>query len=546
MKTEPFYIEANQPLANDYLHHYERVNGLYDFNPLDRNSISDRLNWLETNSHLKADRNDLSACLNYFNQKIGNSELALQNIEALKESETLVVVGGQQAGLFSGPLLTIYKIITIIKQAREASRQLNRKVVPVFWIAGEDHDFDEVNHIQSLSSNLKIKKIKVIPAEEGTKSTISELKIHLDDWKQVLESISEDLIETEFKAEILDRLNSIVEHSDTLVEVFAKMMVWLFGTSGLILLDSNDEQLRQLEIPMFKKLIEQNAVFNESIIYGKKRVESLAYSPQADIHENQSNLFYIHERERLLLHRTDQGEYADKQNIVTFTEEELILLLNQHPERFSNNVFTRPIMQEYLFPVWSTVLGPSEIAYWGLLKDVFHLFDMKLPIIQPRFEYTILESTIDKHMRKYDLSMKDVLKYFEDKKKNWLLEQDELNIEQQFSDVKKSFKELYEPVLSTIENINPGMVKLGLTNKQKIIEQISFLEKRSLNAFQSQHESSIRQLDRIQLSIKPLEKPQERVYNVITYLNKYGFDWIQQLIDEPIDNDNLHSIIYLP
>ncbi|NBI29411.1 bacillithiol biosynthesis cysteine-adding enzyme BshC [Chengkuizengella marina] len=546
MKTEPFYIEANQAIANDYLNHYGRVTDLYDFNHLDKNSISDRLNWLETNSHLKADRSDLSKCLKNFNQKIGNTELALQNIEALNEKETLVVVGGQQAGLFSGPLLTIYKIITIIKQAREASKQLKRKVVPVFWIAGEDHDFDEVNHIQYLSSNLQIKKIKVQSTEEDFKSTISELKIQFDEWKQVLNEISEDLIATEFKAVILDRLNSIVEHSNTLVEVFARMMVWLFGKSGLILLDSNDDQLRQLEVPMFINLIKQNQDLNETLILGKKHVESLGYKSEVEISDNQSNLFYIHKSERLLLNRTDQGVYTDKQKKISYNGDELIELLSSYPQRFSNNVFTRPIMQEYLFPVWSTVLGPSEIAYWGLLKETFHLFDMKLPIIQPRLEYTILESTVQKHMKKYKLSLEDVVSRFEDKKKSWLIEQDDLNIEQQFSEVKKSFEDLYAPVLSMVENINPGMLKLGLTNKQKIIQQISFLEKRSLNAFQSQHESSIRQLDRIQLSIKPLEKPQERVYNIITYLNKYGFDWIQQLIDEPTDHKNLHSIIYLP
>ncbi|MFS1513482.1 bacillithiol biosynthesis cysteine-adding enzyme BshC [Chengkuizengella sp. SCS-71B] len=546
MKTEPYYIKANQPLTNDYLNYFERVNGLFDFNPWDKNSITDRLSWLETNSHLKADRNALSEYLKYFNQKVGNTELALQNIEALKERETLVVIGGQQAGLFSGPLLTIYKIITIIKQAREASKQLKRKVIPVFWIAGEDHDFDEVNHIHYLSSNSKIKKLKIQPAQEDLKSPISDLKIHLDEWKQVLNDISEDLIETEFKAEILDRLNCITDNSNNLVEVFAKMMVWLFGTSGLILLDSNDEQLRQIEVTMFSNLIKQNGALNEALYLGKKHVETLGYVPQAQINDNQSNLFYIHQSERLLLMRTIQGEYTDKQNKVSFKEDELIQLLYKHPERFSNNVFTRPIMQEYLFPVWSTVLGPSEIAYWGLLKEVFHLFDMKLPIIHPRFEYTIIESTIQKYMKKYKFSMDDVLSHFEDKKKSWLLEQDELKVEEHFSEVKKSFEELYEPLLSKIENINPSMAKLGLRNKQKIIEQISFLEKRSVNAIQSQHEAAIRQLDRIQLSIKPLEKPQERVYNVITYLNKYGFDWFKQLLDEPTDKENLHSIIYLP
>jgi uncharacterized protein YllA (UPF0747 family) len=202
-------------------------------------------------------------------------------------------------------------------------------------------------------------------------------------------------------------------------------------------------------------------------------------------------------------------------------------------------------MQEFLFPVLATVLGPGEIAYWGLTNLAFETLNMEMPIIVPRLEFTLIEGTTAKQMDKFALSVETVVTQFEQWKQDWLTAQDQLGLAARFSEVKQQFKSLYDPLVETIAGINPGMRKLGETNVQKIIEQIEFLEARGVEANQAQYEAALRHLERIRLSLHPLGKPQERVYNVIGYLNKYGNGLLKQLLELPYTTDGVHRIIYI-
>lgn len=542
MRSETYDWKKQQSIAEDYLNDFGRVRSLFEYDPWDEAVLEQRTKWLDEAAHLRVDRGQFIKVLRNYNQSIDNSKEALEAVSWLEDPRTLAVVGGQQSGLFTGPLLVIYKAITLIQAAKKASSRLNRKVIPVFWIAGEDHDFDEVNHIHYLSQQLNVEKIK-LEHPTGKKTSVSHISMELNDWENVINQLNDSLIDTEFKPGLIHRLREISQKSSTLTDFFARIMAWLFGKHGLILLDSSDLELRKLEGPLFQSLIKQHKHVNESLLKGRKRVESLGYEPQAEVLEGQANLFFIHEENRVLLKQSEDG-FADKKEQLFFSQEQLIEIAQTSPEQFSNNVFTRPIMQEYLLPVLSTVLGPGEISYWGLIAEAFHVMDMKMPVITPRREFTLLEGTIQKHMSKYELSFDEIIYQFDDKKQAWLDAQDTLRIDQRFDDVKQQFANLYDPLLETVAKIHTGIQKLGETNKQKIIEQIEFLQSRTNDAFQSQYEASLRQLERIHLSILPLGKPQERVYNIFVYLNKYGTDWLDEVICSPVEDNKLHTIIY--
>jgi uncharacterized protein YllA (UPF0747 family) len=201
-------------------------------------------------------------------------------------------------------------------------------------------------------------------------------------------------------------------------------------------------------------------------------------------------------------------------------------------------------MQDYLFPVLSTVLGPSEIAYWGLLREAFRLFGLRMPTLVPRLEFTLLEGTIQKQMGKFGLEFDDVVRRLDDKMNGWLAAQGSLEVEKLFADAKAKFGDLYGPVVDTVAGLNPGLKKLAETNRSKIVEQIEFLEAKAADAFRSQHETSLRHWERIRQSVLPLGKPQERVYNVFQYWVKYGGGWLQQLAEQPLSSDGDHRIVY--
>lgn len=542
MKFETYQGKSIQPLAEKYSCDFSAVEALFEHDPWEETAWDERLAWLEKRESFCADRESLVHALRQFNLTVGNSPEALKAIEDLRDARTAVVMGGQQAGLFTGPLLVIYKAITIIRKAKEASEKLGIRVVPVFWIAGEDHDFDEVNHIFYLSNELKVEKMK-LPHPTGMRTSVNHVPIDRNLWAEMLGQLSQSLPDSEFKPGLVEKIRQINERSATLVDSFAQLLAWLFGSHGLVLANSDDAELRRVETKMFRRLIAENERLNEVLLDGRRSVEKLGFVPQTEVNEEQANLFVYAGGERIALHRRGEG-FSDKKGRAHFSRDELLQIAEEHPERLSNNVLSRPLMQEYLFPVLATVLGPSEIAYWGLLKQAFHRFGMRMPLIVPRMEFTLFEGTVQKQMDKFALSSHDVFEHLQQKKKDWLRAQDTLDLPGRFADAKRQFADLYRPLLETVSGIHPGMGKLGETNMQKIVEQIEFLEHRALDAFQSRFDSALRQWERIRLSLLPLGKPQERVYNVLAYLNKYGDGWIRELLEAPLENNGVRHLVY--
>lgn len=543
MRLERYQWAPGQPITRDYLKDFASVASLYEHNPWEQSGERDRVAWLDHADRPEADREELVRTLLAYNERIGNAPAALAQIDSLRDRRTLVVAGGQQAGLFTGPLLVLYKAITILTEARRASARLGREVVPVFWIAGEDHDVDEVNHTYVLSDALAVQKIK-LNAESGVKTSVSRWNVPKEAWDDALDQLEQSLMNTEFKPELMDRLRSILSESNSLTEQFARTLAWLFGEYGLVFVDSDDPSLRRLEAGLFRSIIGRQAELSETVMVAKDSLEAAGYKAQVELQSDQAHLFVYNDAgERLLLYRRE-GQFVDRKGTVSFTLQELEQVAGQEPHRLSNNVVTRPLMQDYLFPVLSTVLGPSEIAYWGLLRGAFTLFGLRMPVLVPRLEFTLLEGTVQKQMGKFGLEFEDVILRLDDKMNTWLESQGSLEVEKLFADAKAKFGDLYGPVVEAVAGINPGLRKLGETNRSKIVEQMEFLEARAADAFRSQHETSLRHWERIRQSVVPQGKPQERVYNVFQYWVKYGGGWLRELIEAPLSRDGDHRIVY--
>ncbi|WP_274363310.1 bacillithiol biosynthesis cysteine-adding enzyme BshC [Paenibacillus thermotolerans] len=544
-KRPPFVRDVMQNSANaanrfDFSHPYGNIEGL-----------KERAAWLDRPDRPSANRDTLADVLITYNRKHGNAQEAIEAIEKLRRSDTLAVIGGQQAGLFTGPMLVFYKALTVIQAAKAAEAELGRFVIPVFWIAGEDHDWDEVNHTYVLTPQLHIEKI-AIHKDEGAaganRTSVSKTPVSQEQWTAALDALQAALPDTEFKPGMMEQLRDISERSATLSDAFAKTMSLLFGKYGLVLVDSDDENLRKLEAPLFSRLLQSNAELNEAIQAGQSAVAEAGYPLQAEAHKDGLQLFVFHEGERKLLYR-DGDRAVDRKGTFSMPLAELERLPDRSPELLSNNALTRPLMQEYLFPTLATVLGPSEIAYWGVLKESFHAFGMRTPVIIPRLEFTLLEGTVQKQMDKFGLTFADAAERIETLRDEWLRGQDELGLSERFAEVKEQFRQVYEPLIRTVAEINGGLRKLGETNMSKILEQIDFLQARSLEAHKSQHEAALRHWERIRLSVSPHGKPQERVYNLFLYAMKYGPDLLDHLMLNPfIDFKHEppnHCVVYL-
>lgn len=540
---EPLQLAGG--LAEAYFSNFAAVEQLYESDPANEESWKERAKWLDLTENQRVNREELVRCLREYNLRHNPDSAVEESLRRLEQPGTAVIVGGQQSGLFTGPLLVIYKAITIIKAAKQVSSSLGRPVVPVFWIAGEDHDWDEVNHSYVLSPELRVRRIRV--SREGEQRLpVSLTKVGGEEWEKAAEELEQLLPGTEFKAGLMELFRQSAMESPTLSECFAKLMGTWFGKYGLILLDSANPDLRKLELPVFESIILRNDELETAYHASLNDLTSLGFEPQAEVAEGGANVFYIGDKERLLLYKRD-GRFVDRKGKISFSAEELLAELREHPERFSNNVLTRPLMQDSVLPVLGTVLGQGEIAYWGLTRRAFAKLGLKMPILLARESFTVVEGTLQKHMDKYSLNWANVKdrEQFHEKRSLWLSQQDAVQVDARFDEVKTAFGGMYDPLIEQLGGIQSGLLKLGAANRDKIIDQIEYLRSRAKDALEKSNEAGLRHFDRIELSLFPLNKPQERVYNIFYYLNRFGPDWIEGLMDISYEMTGSHRIIYL-
>lgn len=525
MKLTPLEGLSSPSLAERYRMGEPAECGLFGSHPSHSQDWVRRADLLDRTAESRTDRVRLASALRAYRERAGlaPNERAERAIDAIGGG-ALAVVGGQQAGLFGGALLIVYKAMTVIQTARHAEQLLGRPVVPVFWIAGEDHDFDEANHVYVGNMDGLTKRVR-LERPEGPRRSVSRTELTAEQWAAAVEELSAALPDTEFKPALMDRLRAQVADAPTLTVAFARLLADWFADDGLVLLDADDPALRQLEGPFFRRLIERNDDLEAALAEGSARVRELGWPVQADAAPGGANLFTHEQSGRFLLFKQD-GVFADRKGGASYTRDELLRLADECPDRLSNNALTRPLMQDYLLPVLATVLGPSEIAYWGQLGSAFERFELSMPILVPRQSFTYLEPGVEHLLAKYGVTAEDIIRDGDRLKAEWLERQDQWQLEERFADVRAKFEKLYAPILDTVAQVESGLAELGAKNLGKIMEQVAYLENRAADALAKRHDVALRQWDRMRSSLWPLGKPQERVYGAIHFLNRYGPEWL--------------------
>ena len=479
-----------------------------------------------------------------YNKHIGNSQKALNEIEKLKDSRSSVVIGGQQAGILTGPLYSIHKAVTILQLARQKEQELGIPVIPVYWIAGEDHDYDEVNHVFVQNREGGVKRIRLQETPEGRMS-ISHFEISEDAIGTLIEEFFASQNQTEYTADLKRKLYDLATISPTLTDFFARTMAWLFGQEGLVLVDAALPFMRELEKEGFRDVILRNKELSEAVMSQSENMIAAGYHRQVETDSRHAQFFLYVDGKRVGVLRNEDGTFQAGEESNPVTAEELLLLLEEDSERFSANVVTRPYMQERIFPTLAFVGGPGEIAYWGLYNQYFEVFGMELPILAPRLTFTFLEGVIQKNMRKYELTVSDIFNGLEEKKEEILRSLQTFQYEKAFSQVRDEIEGIYKGIIQQTSDMDAGLQKIGQKNMEKVLEQVGYFEKKTGEAFLKKNEALIRQFDRMHLTLFPLDKPQERVYNIFGYLNKYGFQWFESFLGNSYTYNPLHKIVFI-
>ncbi|WP_232698373.1 bacillithiol biosynthesis cysteine-adding enzyme BshC [Brevibacillus daliensis] len=541
MKNIPVSLHAPRSFLTDYKKESVEALSFFTYSPFAKESYLERMQYVVSKNDWN--RDELSDALYRYNRQVGNHQEALANIEELKKPDTLAVITGQQAGLLTGPLYTIYKAIDTIQLAREQSMLLGVKVVPVFWIAGEDHDFDEVNHFFQQTLTGEARKI-TIATDPGGKRSVSAIKTSQDEMLQIVEQFFTEELETDHSQELRQLLLGTARESDTLADWFALLLVKLFGKHGLILIESSDPAVRQMESRVFKEVIRKNKELSRILLSTQARLQACNYPNQLELYGNQAHFFLYEQEERLLMERARNGFQA-KDGGRLYSEDELLQILETSPERFSANVVSRPLMQEHLIPTLAYVAGPGELLYWANFKDAFSLFGQQVPLVVPRTSYVLVEGNIDRLLQKHELRIDTLFHHMDQWKNEWLNALDEPGFHEKFEQQKQEVQNSYQKLLQEVVTYDKGLLQLAEANRKRLLDDISFMQERVRKAIHLKHQVSIDQIVRIEQALLPDGKWQERVYTIFAYMNRYGLDLIDLLLEKTGERNGSVQIVHL-
>lgn len=537
MNVECIALPLANRLAQEYQQGYASALQFFAYHPYQAESYRRRLEWLRGRSC--AHRQQLAEGLYTYNQKIGNHPEALSKIEQLSLPETYVVIGGQQAGVLTGPLYTIHKAVHLIQTAKRLSEELGVTVVPVFWIAGEDHDIDEIDHVYWLADReTRLHKQRMETGKKGRLSA-SSLKLESKAVERFLAQFFHAQVETDETAAIRELLTSTASSSENVAEWFARLMARLFGKHGLILVESSEPFVRELEGPVFQKVIDNNEQISGLLLKAADRIATNGYPLQLQVEEHQANLFLYEGQDRLLLER--HGDRFMNRR-ASYTREELRELAMENPERFSANVVTRGLMQEHLFPTLAFIGGPGEVAYWAYYREVFELLGMQMPVVLPRMSITLLEGAQKRLLEGFGLTVEDVLTRFGKWKEEWLAQEEPHPLQGQFSEVRKAIADIYRPLVEEVIRLDGGLRNLAEKNAELLSTQVNFLEERLVRSLQQQEDVAHMRIKRIEAALLPEGGLQERKLCFFSFANKYGLDLVDRLVEAPFVHDGTHQI----
>jgi bacillithiol synthase len=554
MQVDRIEMPPSHPVTEAYIRQSDpRVAELFGSHPGDVEAWRERMAWLEQSVRQRADSKQTAAVLRTYNQRMGLSPAVEANLAAIEQGAA-VIVGGQQAGLFTGPVMVIHKAISIIQAARWAEETTGKRVIPVFWIAGEDHDWAEANHAVIVRGDGGLRRIAV-ERDEYPRTSVSRTKLTPDIFQAALRELTETLPDSAHKAELLDKLETAIQRSATLTDQFAALLAGLLAQEGLVLMDADDPNLRRVEGPMFARIIESGQQLEDAYADNSARLEAMGYPLQVESQPGCANLFVFRDErlqpgagrltgERVLMYR-QEGHYADRKGTLNVDRTKLLELAAEAPELLSNNVLTRPLMQDYVLPVLATVLGPGEIAYWAQTADAFRALDMRMPIVVPRMSFTIMDESVKKRMAAFELTLDDVKNRFAERKSAWLAQQGASDLDARFEEAEQGFAALYQPLLNELAAIDGGLGMLGQSNQQRIIDQIRYLQRKAHEAHQLRHEADLRRFDYIAAWLQPDGKPQERVISCVSLWNRHGRRWLDSLFAVPYDRLGGHYVVHL-
>ncbi|MCO1601274.1 bacillithiol biosynthesis cysteine-adding enzyme BshC [Desulfosporosinus nitroreducens] len=480
-------------------------------------------------------REILADTLKEYHRNLGANSETLQMIEELRQKETLTVITGQQAGILTGPLYTLYKAMTTIQLAKEQREKLGRPVVPVFWIAGEDHDWQEIRETYILNSEGK--PIPCLLPGDGGGESVGHQKV--PDW-ETIEAQLVEMPDSEFRSSVLKECRQLTEQAENLTHWFALTLQWLVHKWGLIFFDPMIPEFKRLAAPMYEQILKMHADVREALAERTNRWVELGFNPQIQPTGGEVNLFLSVPERRAILYSAESFYLRGQKEPMDL--DSLNELLAQAPEKFSPNVVTRPVIQEYLFPTLAYVPGPGELNYWAQLGGVFAKLGFAMPILFPRLSAVALTASWQKYLKKQGLTLADVNHGLQEQRNRLVREQDTLDIDDHFQRMREQIARGYAE-LKPLQEVHANVSDWLDRNEAKVKFQLDYLERKVWQAQRKRCSDVLSRLQQLEDGIVPNHSRQERVLNPFSFVMRYGLSFVDRVAEIPIGDFSEHQIL---
>lgn len=455
----------------------------------------------------------------------GVLEAATQkNLERLAAG-AVAVVTGQQVGLFGGPAYSLYKATTAACYAAELTKR-GIDAIPVFWVATEDHDLAEINHA-AFSTRAGFSEFKLEAAGEGTGKEGRRVgEIPLGEGITALVVEAAEKLEGEFAEEVAAALRESYTPGETYGSAFAKLLARLLRGRGIVFIDPLDVRLHRLSAGVYRRALDEADVLRESLMARSKELEHNGFHAQVKVAPESTLLFYNVDGVREPLRAREGKFHAGR---ATFTPEELHAAIEATPDAFTPNVLLRPIVQDTLLPTAAYVGGPAEIAYMAQAEVVYQRLLGRMTAILPRASFTVIDSTMDRILKKFDLDFRDVMRgrqHLRPKMEEKFLP---AALAEKFDRDEKGLQELLagyrEPILKLDASL-AGSLELA---EQKILHQFSTLKAKAARAESMRGDVLDRKEKMIFDVLYPHHELQERTLSALPWLAAYGPEFLDGL-----------------
>jgi bacillithiol biosynthesis cysteine-adding enzyme BshC len=471
-----------------------------------------------------ADRSVLVDVLHKQYSSLETSALVSANIDLLADDKTFTITTGHQLNLFTGPLYFIYKIVTTINLTKELKEKFpDYNFVPVYWMATEDHDFEEINHIK-----LEDKKLAWDTNAAGPTG-----KISTKDLADVISVYQGYLGIGENGHKLASIVEAAYEGNANLADAMRALVNALFSHTGLVCIDADDRSLKQqFAAIILQDILEQNSFKN--IQDSNDALEAIGYKPQ--VNPREINFFYMKEgfRERIV---EEHGVFSVLNSDISFSADALRDEINAFPERFSPNVVMRPMYQEIILPNLAYIGGGAEVTYWLQLKANFDFYGVPFPVLLLRNSALIIDKRSERKMQILGISHKSLFKDNEQLKSEWVKSHVTTYIS--LDDEERSIRAVFDHIKLNAYKIDKTLSQSAEAAKIRALKLIAALDKKMVRAEKRKHQTSLSQIDGLKNKLFPSGVLQERVLNIAPLYVLYGDSFIDALLESfrPLDHE---------